>query len=447
MFDARLRTLLGAVPGDATYAQYLTLLGNPNAVESTDLDYKGKQYEKKPEWQAELAKDVAALANAAGGTLILGLAEDKTTSIPERAQPEPLTDELRKKYREALVLRLDPPVECQIHFIAEDPEAAQPKGLVAISVPPSASVPHAVIGTKEWRDGSLRFPYRNDNHTAFMNLAQVKRAIAASTSLAAGRHEVLKAAHRDIASDGRARPGPKLVLALAPDLPGAFPIDSATFHAFRSELAEADMAFFGRSVLTSFGVGPRRFIASSGESRCRHVGHFHADGTAAWVTEGPQVGAFGGSDEALPQLSSSWHSDHVVLNVLAILQQLARHSATRAGASGTATASLTLDAGDNRPACGLVRAEGPGAHIVFSATEQHHASGKAAVLLSADDDARLLVRAAAGLLADCYQHFGVVEAEQLTLDGEINLPAWGIRSRGMITAWAESAGVPVLATS
>ncbi|MEU2621993.1 hypothetical protein ABZ642_28330 [Streptomyces sp. NPDC007157] len=67
MFDTRLQTLLGASPREASWHQYPTLLRNPNAVESTDLDYKGTQYERKPEWQAELAKDVAALANAAGG--------------------------------------------------------------------------------------------------------------------------------------------------------------------------------------------------------------------------------------------------------------------------------------------------------------------------------------------------------------------------------------------
>ncbi|MEU9882573.1 AlbA family DNA-binding domain-containing protein [Streptomyces phaeochromogenes] len=441
MFDARLRTLLGTAPGAATYAQYLTLVRNPSAAESTDVDYKGKQYERKPEWQAELAKDVAALANASGGTLILGLEEDRATSVPVGANPEPLTDQLRKNYREALVWRLDPLVECDIHFIPQDPSASSPHGLVVISVPPSARGPHAVTGFKDARDHTLRFPYRNDNNTAYMNLTQVKRAIAASTSLAAGRREILEANHEAIATDGRARPGPRIALTLVPDLPGAFPIDSATFHAFRRELSQAEMPFYGRDVFLSFGVGPRRFIASTGESRSRHVAHFHADGTAAWVTEGPLVGAFGGGDEALPNLAQSWHSDHVVMNVLAILQYLTRHSATRAGASGTATARLTLSVGSR--ACGLASDRGSTAHIVFSSTEQQLAVGQTGLLLGAADDASLLVQAAASLLADCYQHFGVVEAEQLTHDGKINLPGWGRRSHDTISEWAKVAGVDI----
>lgn len=447
MFDARLRTLLGAAPGKATYAQYLTLIRNPSAVESTDVDYKGKQYERKPEWQAELAKDVAALANASGGTLILGLEEDRATSVPVGANPEPLTDQLRKTYREALVWRLDPPAECDIHFIPEDPVAPAPRGLVVVSVPPSARGPHAVTGFKDARDHTLRFPYRNDNSTAYMNLTQVKRAIAAQASLAAGRHAVLEAAHKAIATDGRARPGPRIALTLTPDLPGAFPIDGATFHAFRRELTEDEVPFYGRDVFVSFGVGPRRFIASTGESRCRHVAHFHADGTAAWATEGPLVGAFGGSDEALPQLARSWHSDHVVMNVLAILQYLARHSARRASTSGTATARLTLDTGANQPACGLATAHASSAHVVFSTSEQHQATGQAGLLMGAAEEGSLLIQAAAGLLADCYQHFGVVEAEQLTHDGQINLPAWGRRYHNKITAWAKSADIDVLTHS
>ncbi|MGW3852829.1 AlbA family DNA-binding domain-containing protein [Streptomyces fagopyri] len=444
MFDARLRTLLGAAaPRAATWAQYLTLIGNPNAVESTDLDYKGRQYERKPEWQGELAKDVAALANTAGGTLILGMEEDRATSIPVRANPELLTDQLRKTYREALAWRMDPPAECDIVFIAEDPADPTPRGLVVISVPPSSRGPHAVTGFKDPRDGTLRFPYRNDNTTTYMNLTQVKRAIAASASLAAGRHDVLHAAHEAITFNGRGMPGPKLLLTLTPDLSGAFPIEAAAFHAFRHNLADVELPFLGRDVFRSFGVGPRRFIASTGESRSRHVAHFHSDGTAAWVTEGPQVGAFGASDDALPEHIRSWHSDHVVMNVLAILRYLTHHSATRAATAGTATARLTLDVGNQR-ACGIASDRGSSAHIVFSTTEQQRATGQAGLLLEAANDGCLLVQAAASLLADCYQHFGVVEAEQLTHDGQINLPAWGRRYHETITTWAKDTGVEVL---
>ncbi|MEU9370733.1 ATP-binding protein [Streptomyces avermitilis] len=437
MFDVRLRTLLGSPPGETSYAQFLQLLNNPSAAESSDLDYKGEQYRGGTAGAGELAKDVGALANAGGGTLILGLREDRASSIPQHVNPEPLTDQLRKNYREALVLRLDPPVECDIHFVLEDTVAARPRGLVVISVPPSARTPHAIVGTTDLRDGTLRFPYRNDNQTAFMNIAQVKRAIAAAAALAAGRRDVLDAAHAAVAADGRAAPGPRITVTLTPDLPGAFPTDSASLAAFRAELAAEELAFFGRDVFRSFGVGPRRFIASQSDSRSRHVAHFHADGTAAWATEGPVCLAFTPA-AGIAETAESWDSDGVVLRVLAVLRCLARHAASRAAASGTATARLTLDAGPNQVACGLASNRTSSAHMVFSATEQHTATGEAGVLLdAAAGGGSGLVQAAAALLADCYQNFGVVEAEQLTLDGHINLAAWGPRNRDAISRWAQ----------
>ncbi|MGW0920717.1 AlbA family DNA-binding domain-containing protein [Streptomyces sp. NPDC002755] len=442
MFDARLQTLLGGRPDRVTYAQYLTLIKNPSAVESADLDYKGEQYGKGTDGAGELAKDVAALANANGGTLILGLREDRATSIPQQANPQPLTDRLRKNYRETLVLRLDPPVECDIHFVPEDPGASVPRGLVVISVPPSARVPHAVVGTTDLRDGTLRFPYRNDNHTAHMNLAQVKQAIAAARALASGRHDVLNAAHKAVATDGRNVPGPRMVLSVVPDLPGAFSINSASLHTFRQEETDTDHPFYERSIFQCFGVGPRRFIATQSESRSRHVAHFHTDGTAAWATEGPVINAFRENDSPLPELAEAWHSDQIVIAVLGILQHLARHATVRAKASGTATARITLDSATPRER-GLAANHGGQAHTVFSPTVQYNAVGQAGFLLDAAGTGTTLVQAAAALLADCYQHFGVAEADQLTLDGRIHIPAWGPRFRESVTAWAADNDVPL----
>lgn len=441
MFDARLRTLLGAAPGDATYAQYLALIGNASAVESTDLDYKGRQYEpRKPEWQAELAKDVAALANASGGTLILGLAEDRATSVPAAANPEPLTDQLRKNYREALVWRLDPPADCDIHYIREDPAAPTPRGLVVISVPASARGPHAVIGLKDVHDHTLRFPYRNDNNTAYMNLTQVKRAIAAQTSLAAGRRDVLIDAEHTVARKPGGVRGEKLLLTLTPDLPGAMAIDTVSFKQFTDEGRILQLPFYGPDIFSDFGVGPRRFIAAGSHDRPSYLAHFHGDGTVAWAVEGPSTRS-SGIDGYSP--GPAWHTDHIVQAVLALLRHAAVHTTARAGSSGTATARLVLEVG-NQSAWGLTRAGNWGPHVI-SSVDQQYASGEVGLLLEAVAEGGAgLVQAAAALLADCFQHFGVVEAEQLTYDGRINLAAWGPGARADITGWAKVSGVEVL---
>jgi len=273
-----------------------------------------------------------------------------------------------------------------------------------------------------------------------MNLNQIKRAISAAASLANSREEALQAAYRDVEVDSRRSPTPRITVVLAPDLPGVFPIDGASYRELSRELTEAQFPFYGRDIFGSFVVGPRRFIASAGSSRSRHVAHFHSDGTAAWATEGSVIQAF--NDEMLPEPTDGWHTEHVAMAVLAMLQSLARHAVDRAGAAGTASARLTLDVG-NRGSCGLASPRGAGPHFIISTEAQQFATGRASLLLSAAEGGSSLVQAAAVLLADCYQHFGVVEAEQFTLDGKINLSAWGARNHAMITAWAEVENVEV----
>lgn len=45
--------------------------------ESTVLEYKGSFAKQNPKWKEELAKDISALANSNGGTIIFGI-----TTVP-----------------------------------------------------------------------------------------------------------------------------------------------------------------------------------------------------------------------------------------------------------------------------------------------------------------------------------------------------------------------------
>jgi hypothetical protein len=208
-----------------------------------------------------------------------------------------------------------------------------------------------VVGTSDLRDGTLRFPYRNDNHTAHMKLAQVKRAIAASTSLAAGRHDVLIAADHEVSAHPGGVVGEKLLLVLTPDLPGAMPIDSESLQRLAQEGRALELPFYDQTAFGPFGVGPRRLIAAESSHRLRYVAHFHADGTVAWAVEGPTTGA---STMRSPEPEPAWHSDHVVQAVVVHLHHAAVHATTHAGASGTATGCTVLGVG-NHPTRGLGR--------------------------------------------------------------------------------------------
>lgn len=57
----------------------LQRLADDKVGESLQLEFKGSgALSKNPDGRAEIAKDVSAMANAAGGTIIYGIAEKKT---------------------------------------------------------------------------------------------------------------------------------------------------------------------------------------------------------------------------------------------------------------------------------------------------------------------------------------------------------------------------------
>ncbi|WP_189602508.1 AlbA family DNA-binding domain-containing protein [Streptomyces lateritius] len=74
--------LFGARLDAVSYQDVETLVGNPEAAEAEDLDYKRAHYGSDDKGKEELAKDVAALANHRGGVLVIGMAETK--GVPSR---------------------------------------------------------------------------------------------------------------------------------------------------------------------------------------------------------------------------------------------------------------------------------------------------------------------------------------------------------------------------
>ncbi|WP_193241806.1 AlbA family DNA-binding domain-containing protein [Streptomyces phaeolivaceus] len=78
----RLEGLFGARLDAVSHAQVAAL--KTNAVsESYDLEFKGELYGGNDKAKRDLAGDVAALANTAGGVLLLGVAEDDQARAAE----------------------------------------------------------------------------------------------------------------------------------------------------------------------------------------------------------------------------------------------------------------------------------------------------------------------------------------------------------------------------
>jgi hypothetical protein len=71
----RLERLLAARLDAVTHGQVTDLVANA-VTEAYDLDFKGELYGNGDSDKRALASDVAAMANTAGGVIVLGIAED-----------------------------------------------------------------------------------------------------------------------------------------------------------------------------------------------------------------------------------------------------------------------------------------------------------------------------------------------------------------------------------
>ncbi|MDA4827485.1 helix-turn-helix domain-containing protein [Kocuria rhizophila] len=81
---------LGLKPGDITW-DLIECAVEQKVEEAVDLDWKQCDYldSRNPQWQDEVAKDIAAMANSGGGWIVLGVAEDRAISAAAEITPSP----------------------------------------------------------------------------------------------------------------------------------------------------------------------------------------------------------------------------------------------------------------------------------------------------------------------------------------------------------------------
>jgi hypothetical protein len=148
-------------------------LPQPGTSEGQELDFKTKK-EVMTDGTAnhfEMAKDMAALANAYGGRLIVGAFEDqKVLTVYDKAMTENLAREVCKEYTVAQAQRLEPHVQVHTKVVQT------PVGYVGmICVEPSMGQAIGVrVATNEISSEEPKappvyaFPIRDGDHTNWM---------------------------------------------------------------------------------------------------------------------------------------------------------------------------------------------------------------------------------------------------------------------------------------
>jgi hypothetical protein len=162
----RVEELLGAPIDNNLSEEDLQRLVDQGVIEGDDLEFK-LRYEKTEEHRAEIAKDIAALANHRGGVLILGVAENAGRAsrlIPRDDFGDP---EIRR-IRSVLAGRVHPGVPIETISVPSTNEPG--KEYLVLLVPRSASAPHAVANPS---GPDLRYWVRQGSQTMALGESEV----------------------------------------------------------------------------------------------------------------------------------------------------------------------------------------------------------------------------------------------------------------------------------
>jgi hypothetical protein len=440
----RLQTLLGASLDELRYEHLEALVAN-HVPEAFDLDFKRELYGNADKDKRDLATDVAALANTAGGLLVLGIEEDRQARAVEAPGVAVSDDEIRR-ILQIVGSGVVPLPVFDLLPVLKPGEAGY--GFIVIAVARDSLAPHAVIVNQ-----ALRYPRRNGTTTRYLSEPEVasayrERLVGAQRQAARIGEITAEAIGRLDQTSGR----PWVVVSLVPDLPGELSINGQAFRAFREELRDRPVtvvpvtgARFERT-----GVGRRRLLAEGawGTPAAEYVSlELHIDGSGVFSLSVPSLGeAYRGGTWGAPagegEPAGQWVQDEtLVIAVMSGLLHLAQHARDRAAAGGNALIRAQIWPIDGRrTSLGHSRTWGFPAMLGDGVTVQPPPAEAAVELDGIAQAGPNLAAATAVLLDEIGQAFGLAEMAQLSRDGQLRRRYW--REERMVT-WAEQNGIEI----
>ncbi|WP_233412112.1 AlbA family DNA-binding domain-containing protein [Nucisporomicrobium flavum] len=434
MRSRRLEQILGATVGEATYEQLEALC--PEVAEDEDLDFKAAHYGSNADAKKEICQDVAAMANTAGGLIVVGMAEDAQGRASGATDVE-LTDQERNRIRSTVASGVHPLPSFDVRNV-ENP-ANPGRGFMLIEVPRSVMGPHGVA----INDG-FRYPRRNGATRYWLSEPQVAERYRARFAYLGDRlDEARRIEHEYIQ-----RLDPKqtfVVTTLVPDLPGDAVVTMTTFREFERQILTTSpyLPAGGSGTFNLASVRRKRFVATGAMKASERVSwagcelHENGSGVFAAIIETP-------SDELAP--TATWVGDQAIVHTIAsAIRFLSRHARDRALTSGLATLRATIwPAGREHP-LELVRfTDGGATRLKRQDVVEPPVADTVADLEETADDGQALLAATYRLAGGLFQEFGHPEAEQLTSEGALRLHHWNSTYQGYLRPWAEQAGIELL---
>ncbi len=335
-----LRPLLGAELTNITRDGLEQLIG---VSENQNLEFKRQAYKSTDGQRKEAAYDIAGMANASGGLIIIGIEEDGlSTAI--KIVPIPRDEDMEGWLQRVVASRVSPSLSISTHRVEAD------NGLVhLVSVGPSTRKPHAVsVG-----DDALRYPVRSGTTKRYLSEPEVADFYHRRLSNAATVQEKIHGIHRDamqlyLTAD-HADPVAWLVLSIVPTLPGNLDLEQGIERQWQEWVNPAlhNLAACQPRLVTRASVGFRSIeLADTIDSDMRvysiHV-RLCLDGSGFLLVGYPYMSYI--SDDG--PLTKIW-DEEIVVNAINGLGVLTRH-ASSAGAIGDITIGAQLFA-----PCGIV---------------------------------------------------------------------------------------------
>lgn len=330
----RLELLLGVPLDDITETAIARLIDG-HVSEDADLDYKTRLYEPNEKGNADLASDVAAMANTAGGVILIGIAENDRSEA-DHATPVPLRGADIGRIQQVIAARVSPLPDFDVRLLpANDQDET---GFVLIAVARSARAPLAArVGD------ALRYSRRVGSTTRHLSESEVAAAYRARDIRAAQRADLLASIRE--AGQGRLdlRSEPWLALTAVPEIPGDFQVNAATATEYERRLMGHDIGqvFPMDAGLYRVRVGKRRIWADGNMAPDEQSGwayyEFRADGSTFLAALLPTVQRYQREGEPVVQSINDIGLLRTLINSLA---RAARHAAVDAASGG----DLLLDA-------------------------------------------------------------------------------------------------------
>jgi hypothetical protein len=441
----RSRRLEGLFGGglDAVTAEQVRTLVDLHVVEAFDLDFKAQIYGRSDAEKRDLAGDVAALANTAGGVIVIGVTEDDHARAASAPGIE-VSDAEVARVRQVVASGVSPMPAFDVFIVLDDPDSGH--GFMLIAVPQSVLAPHAVL-----INNALRFPTRNGATTRHLSEPEVAAAYRSRLARAAQRTDRLEQVETELTRRLDRSAAPWIAVALVPELPGDFTISRASYAEFETAIRAVPVV-----PLDGGGLSFRR--VDVGHQRLRADDSIRADDPEPW-SAATDVHTDGAGAVALrlhdirrdvqpsdPQ-TDTLSDEGLSAAILWALQFLAQHARDRAHASGTAALRATVLPSTVVQHTTLGHWRGGFASTIGRAVTSVPPAATYAPIDELADGGPGLVAAAARLHHSIGHSFGVPELPQLTLDGELVWPFWDHDRRPFVRAWAEANGIQIVGLS